>query len=81
MDAPKRAKLLTESEDPKWAKSNTDRENTEPNLAIPNTDTADPTRTKLRSDSDAPMCEKSSTDKAAPRRAKALNATDEPTVM
>jgi hypothetical protein len=43
-DEPIRAKLLRESVEPKCVYSSTDSENTEPNLASPKSDTADPKR-------------------------------------
>jgi hypothetical protein len=48
--------------------SRTERENKEPNLAIPKTDRDDPIRAKLRKDSDEPKCRKSITDTDDPIR-------------
>jgi hypothetical protein len=42
--APRREQLRSDSEDPTLATSMTDRENREPNLEIPKTDTEDPMR-------------------------------------
>lgn len=46
-----RAKLRTETVEPKLAKSSTDSENTEPRRDKPTKDTHDPMRAKLRTDS------------------------------
>jgi hypothetical protein len=51
---PNREKLLSASEEPKLAKSKTDRE--APNRDIENTENVEPNRPKLLSDNDAPNC-------------------------
>jgi hypothetical protein len=54
MAEPSREKLRNEMEAPKEDMSKTDRENKEPSLAIPRTDTVEPMRLNLRSDRVAP---------------------------
>lgn len=49
-----REKLRMDIEDPRWEKSITDRENTEPRRAKPNRDIALPKRTMLRIEIDEP---------------------------
>jgi len=66
-DAPKRAKLLSASEDPRLVISITDRENRDPNRATPKTDRVEPRRATLRSESDIPRCEPSNTEGDEPR--------------
>ena len=78
-DEPNRENDLTDMDDAKCVESMTDRENSEPNLLIPNTDTEDPKRQKLLIDSDDPKCDKSITDRAEPTRLKLLMDNDEPT--
>jgi hypothetical protein len=79
---PTRQKLRIESEDPKWRKSRTDKD--EPILDTPTIDSVDPTHTaerirKLpRNDSDEAKLAPPSTDMHAPSRAQLLSAKAEP---
>lgn len=75
---PRRATPRSDTEDARWAKSNTDSEKIEPNLVRPKRDTAEPMRATLRTDKEEPKCRKSSTDIAAPNLAKLLRDIDEP---
>jgi hypothetical protein len=63
-----RANDRTDNDDPKCAKSITDRENTDPMRAKPKSDTAEPKRANERSDIEAPRCRKSNTDREEPKR-------------
>jgi hypothetical protein len=54
---PKRATVLSDSDEPKCTKSSTESE--EPQRETPNIEKADPLRAKLRSDNDEPICSKS----------------------
>jgi hypothetical protein len=51
---PRRAKDLTDRDEPRWVNSSTDSENTEPSRAKPSTDTVDPILTNDLIDSDEP---------------------------
>jgi hypothetical protein len=75
---PKRAKLLRDNEEARCVESITERENSDPNRAMPNTDTAEPKRAKPLSDKDAPRCKKSMTDTEDPTREKDLIDKVEP---
>jgi hypothetical protein len=65
-ELPLRKKLRTESEDPIWTQSNTEK--LEPNSIIPYTDMLDPNRAKLRTDIDDPRLKKSNTERVEPKR-------------
>jgi hypothetical protein len=64
-----RTKLLSDRELPTAATSITDRENRDPSLAMPNSDTEEPTRSTLLNARLAPSSKKSKTDKLDPKRA------------
>jgi hypothetical protein len=51
---PKRAKLLSDSDEPREEISMTDREKRDPNLATPKTDKLHPSRAIVRSENEAP---------------------------
>jgi hypothetical protein len=51
-----RAKLLSDTADPRLVISKTDRENKEPSLVMPKTETAEPTREKVRNAIEEPPC-------------------------
>jgi hypothetical protein len=59
-----------------FTKSKTERE--APRRAKPNTENADPMRSKLRNDKELPKCRKSSTDNEEPSRAKVLKEMVDP---
>jgi hypothetical protein len=63
-----RLQLRRESDAPNEVISMTDRENTDPSLAIPSTDTEEPTREKPRRANVDPTCAKSSTATEEPKR-------------
>jgi hypothetical protein len=71
--------LLTERDEPSATQSKTERENTDPILDNPSTDTDDPRRAKLRRDSEEPKVTLSNTDNDEPKRIKLRTANDEPT--
>jgi hypothetical protein len=58
--------------------SSTDSENTDPNLAIPKSDTDEPNRAKLLMESEAPISPKSNTDTDDPMRAIPNSENDDP---
>jgi hypothetical protein len=60
-DEPNRDMLRSDMEDPKFEKSKTDSENTDPTRARPKSATVEPSREKLRRDKEAPKCKKSRT--------------------
>jgi hypothetical protein len=64
-------------DEPKLLLSSTDREKIDPTRAMPNKDTAEPSRTKARNDKDDPICRKSNTDNADPKRANVLRDSED----
>jgi hypothetical protein len=65
-------------DDPSMEKSKIDRENTDPNLAMPSSATDEPSREQLLRDMDEPSLRKSRTDIEDPSRAKLRKDTDAP---
>jgi len=63
-ELPKRTKLRSENDEPRWIKSMTDR--VDPSRVMPKTDKELPSLMKLLRESVEPRCKKSSTDRDEP---------------
>jgi hypothetical protein len=72
-----REKLRRATELPRCVNSTTDRENTDPNLAMPSKETEAPSRAKLRIASEDPRWRKSKTEIDEPILAKLRNAIED----
>jgi hypothetical protein len=75
---PSRAKLLIESELPRWVEPITEVLSTEPNTAAPDTESAELSREKLRTLMELPMKPKSRIEIALPNRPKLRMESDDP---